>query len=152
MRADAPFAAFEGWWRGQWDGIAVAHLWFTVEPGAQLVAISDGGVLKRGINLREPGGELCGLVIEPNGFERVHQGRYFPRTATSPAYLKWLTPGRNYYERVACRDGQPMYEIFEEVLNEGGRRWKTFAQYTSGRSRRTMVARWNRTAPVSERR
>ncbi len=129
MRFDRPFAAFEGWWQGRWGDVGVAHLWLTVAPGAQLVLLHNDGVASRGINLLVGPNEICGIVIEPNGVERVHQGRFFKATSKRASYLKWLTPGRNYYEAVSCDEGERRYEIVEEVIGPTGPRLGIIARY-----------------------
>ena len=140
MRDDAPFRAFEGWWAGQWGRMPVAHLWLTVQPGVQLVLISDGGHRKQGINLMTDDGVICGLVMDGDGRERLHQGRFFPATANSSAYLKWLTPQRNYYERVTCSDRGPTYRIVEQIVDGDRKRWGTVARYGKAKGGATLLS------------
>lgn len=117
MDPEAPFRAFEGRWRGDWNGMPVDHVWRTVADGVQLVLIEDGGVRKPGINLAHEG-TICGIVIDAEGQERLHSGR-FVASGEAPAYVEWRTEHSIYRERVTCRDGQRRYEI-EERLRRGG--------------------------------
>lgn len=133
MRGDAPFAAFEGFWNGRWNDTDVAHLWLTIEPGVQLVLLSDDGVVSQGINLIAEDNKVCGLVVTPDGKERLHQGRFFAATDRSPAYLKWLTPKRHYYERVTHLNDERRYEILEEIVDGKETRWGTVARYTAAK-------------------
>lgn len=128
MDPSAPFAAFEGWWAGRWGDMEVAHLWLTVAPGVQLVALADGQTRRWGINLRHDG-VLCGLVVSPNGRERLHHGRFQEADGHRPARLVWSTPNRVYQERVSCQRGRRVYEILEEIREEEGLRPGMTAQY-----------------------
>lgn len=119
MNPEAPLSAFEGRWSGRWGEMKVEHLWHTVAPGVQLVLILDGGVSKPGINLRE-GRLLCGIVIEADGRERLHSGRFVPDRAGRGSHLEWRTERHIYRERVTCAHGQRRYEIHETVRNEDG--------------------------------
>lgn len=134
MSAAQPFAAFEGWWRGQWSDIDVEHLWLTVEPGVQLVLLSNDGVVSRGINLVAGPNEICGIVMGPDGGERLHQGRFVAATEERASYLMWLTPGRNYYEAVSCEHRERRYEIVEEIVGPTGPRLGTVARYAPPQS------------------
>lgn len=128
MSTHEPFSAFDGWWVGRWGDMDVAHLWLTIRPGLQLVALADGGVRQRGINLRDEGA-LCGLVIAPDGTERIHGGRFEPAAKDQPAHLVWRTPTRIYRERVTCADGRKTYEIVETILDRDRVRPGTVARY-----------------------
>ncbi|MEO1338100.1 MAG: hypothetical protein AAFV29_20820 [Myxococcota bacterium] len=128
--AEAPFAAFEGWWVGQWGDMPVTHLWMTVAEGVQLVAIDDAGIRRTGINLHWAG-TICGLVISPDGRERRHYGRFVAATGETAAHLLWTTPQRDYRERVMCEQGRSVYEIEERII-------------ALGRARRGMRARYHR--------
>ena len=116
LRWDRPFDAFEGKWSGRWQTMPVRHLWRTVSPGVQLVVIRDGEMVRHGINLQLPDGQICGLVVAPDGTERPHHGRFFPATSESPAYLRWLTPHSIYRERVTCGPSERAYIIVEERI------------------------------------
>ena len=119
MDPEAPFRAFEGRWSGRWGEMEVEHLWRTVAPGVQLVMILDGGVAKPGINLREDE-LLCGIVVEADGTERLHSGRFVPAQDGRSSHLEWQAGGHIYRERVTCADGRRRYEIQESVRRSDG--------------------------------
>lgn len=129
MNRERPFAAFEGWWQGRWNDIETKHLWLTVEPGVQLVLLSNDGVISKGINLVSVDQEICGIVEAPDGSERLHQGRFVEASGHRAAHLKWFTPDRNYTETVTCDDGERRYEIVEEIFDRRGARRGTAATY-----------------------
>ncbi|MEM9187768.1 MAG: hypothetical protein AAGF12_01230 [Myxococcota bacterium] len=106
---------FDGHWDGTWGAQPVQHLWVSVTPELQLVVFDDGDSVKHGVNLWFDG-VLCGIVRSASGgAERLHEGQVFPASRHSPAYIKWLTPDRIYYERVACEDLGRVYEIVELI-------------------------------------
>ncbi len=148
MRGSAPFAAFEGSWQGRWRDIEVAHLWLTVAPGVQLVLLSNNGALSRGINLISDGNQICGIVVDPGGEERAHQGRFFEAAPEHPAHLRWLTPDRNYYERVTCDGGERRYEIVEEILGDTGPRRGTYARYAPPASATALMTATAQSRPT----
>lgn len=119
MDPRAPFRAFEGRWSGHWGDMPVEHLWKTVAPGVQLVVIRDGKVPKPGINLRE-GKLLCGIVVEADGRERLHSGRFVAAGGEHGPHLEWRSGHHIYRESVTCHAGQRRYEIRESVRTGAG--------------------------------
>ena len=120
-----PFAAFEGMWLGEWGTMPVRHLWVSADANAQLVIVEDANRAQRGINYRDGRGALCGLVLQPDGEERLHEG-----FATGAEQLLWATPERSYLERVLrANDGTHRYEIVEVEFSFRGPRLGTTTRY-----------------------
>ena len=111
------FAAFEGAWEGHWGAMPVRHLWWSPSPDVQLVVVQDGDVVADGINVRDGRGVLCGLMREPSGDFRPHEGRRVPLPGGGSG-LVWRTPDRAYVEWVT--HGGQHYLIEEWVVR--GRR------------------------------
>jgi hypothetical protein len=130
---DAPgLTPFDGFWEGSWGLLPTRHLWASVTSEIQMVVLDDGGTVKVGVNIWSDG-VLCGIVRGPSGRERLHQGHAFAATPHSPAYVKWLTPDRIYYERVSCGSRGRQYEIAEIILTDAGPRSGVQARYRAPR-------------------
>ena len=130
MDPGAPFKAFEGRWSGRWGDMPVEHLWRTVEPGVQLVVIKDGDVHKVGINLHD-GRQICGIVVEADGQERLHTGRFISGETMDEAHLEWRAGDHVYRERVTCADDRRQYEIEEWVRTQDAYEPGVRTQYTA---------------------
>lgn len=106
----SPFAPFEGAWQGRWGRLPVRQLWWSVSPDTQLVVVEDAGQRQLAIN-HAYRGQLCGVVQERDGRDRLHAGRLLD--GPQGPQLVWTTPERTYLERVVYdRDGAA-YEIVE---------------------------------------
>ncbi|MEM9067301.1 MAG: hypothetical protein AAGE52_02305 [Myxococcota bacterium] len=119
-----PFLPFEGAWAGTWGAIPVEQLWRSVDAETQLVVVNDGGELRRGINLVHEG-QICGIVMDAAGNERLHRGYWSPATGE----LIWVTPERVYVERVSGAGFHRTYEIRELVPGPRGLRVGIEATY-----------------------
>ncbi len=118
------FGAFDGSWAGQWGPMEVEHLWQSVAPEIQLVVIRDGTLLRRGINFIDATGQVCGIVEEPRGADRLHGGRFLAHNE-----IEWWTEDCAYHEQVLVVAKALRYAV-ESSPSSGGRCPMVQAQYS----------------------
>lgn len=125
------FRSFEGIWEGHWRALAVRQAWISVDARAQLVVVEDAGDKQRGINLVGADGQICGIVVESGGRERLHIGDVIG-AEDGTSQLRWRSGDHTYYERVVpALNGTREYEIVE-MLTDGERmRLGVVARYQS---------------------
>lgn len=125
------FRSFEGIWEGHWRALAVRHAWISVDARAQLVVVEDAGDKQRGINLVGADGQICGIVVESGGRERLHIGDVIG-AEDGTSQLRWQSGDHTYYERVVpALNGTREYEIVEMLTDGELMRLGVVARYQS---------------------